>query len=185
MRTMILKAPVIFLLMQLRIEGASAQTIPVLGGEVKDFELPNLAGGKAKLSQLTADGPVILVVLRGYPGYQCPICTAQVGEFLGKADGFKNSGASVVFVYPAPVSQINKHAEQFVKGKEFPEHFRMLLDPDFAFLKAYGLRWDAPNETSYPSTFVIDRQRKVTFAHVSKTHGGRAKAGNVLKALSN
>lgn len=44
----------------------------------------------------------------------------------------------------------------------------------------YGLRWDAPDETAYPSTFVIDETRSVRFAKVSRTHGGRTKAAAVL-----
>jgi hypothetical protein len=58
-----------------------------------------------------------------------------------------------------------------------------MLDPDYTFTKAYGLRWDAPNETAYPSTFVITENRKIIFSHVSREHGGRVKAEEVLKSL--
>ena len=47
----------------------------------------------------------------------------------------------------------------------------------------YHLRWDAPNETAYPSTFAVDRGGVVRYALVSKSHGGRAEAEEVLKAL--
>ena len=43
--------------------------------------------------------------------------------------------------------------------------------------------WDAPRETAYPSTFVIDQGGVIRFAKVSKSHGGRAATGEVLKAL--
>jgi hypothetical protein len=46
-----------------------------------------------------------------------------------------------------------------------------------------GLRWDAPDETAYPATFVIDRGGAVRFAQVSLGHDGRALATDVLKAL--
>lgn len=46
-----------------------------------------------------------------------------------------------------------------------------------------GLRWDAMNETAYPSAFIIGQDGKVRLAHVSKTHGGRLKALDVLKSL--
>lgn len=36
----------------------------------------------------------------------------------------------------------------------------------------------------YPSTFIIDGKRAVTFAKISKSHGGRAKAEEVLKVLT-
>ena len=126
------------------------------------------------------------MVLRGYPGYQCPICSKQVGEFVGKADQLKKAGARVVFVYPGPADKLKEHAAEFTKGKEkdYPAEFTLVLDPDYTFTNAYNLRWDAKNETAYPATFVIDGDRKVTFATVSKTHAGRAKADDVLKALA-
>ncbi|MBN9118586.1 MAG: redoxin domain-containing protein [Planctomycetes bacterium] len=161
----------------------SAADAPKVGGEAKDFELTALGGEKVKLSKAVESGPVVLVVLRGYPGYQCPICTKQVAEFLGKADEFKRAGAHVVFVYPGPADKLKEYAAEFVKGKDYPAHFTVLLDPDYALTNAYGLRWDAKNETAYPSTFVIDGKRKVTFAKVSTTHGDRAKVGDVLKAI--
>lgn len=156
---------------------------PKVSGTAKDFELPNLAGGETKLSKLTAKGPVVLIVLRGYPGYQCPICTVQVGEFIRKAADFKKTGAQVVFVYPGQGDGLKEHAEEFAMNKSIPDHFTFLLDPDFTFTNSYGLRWKAKNETAYPSTFIIDGERKVKFARISRTHGDRASAADVLKAL--
>jgi len=57
------------------------------------------------------------------------------------------------------------------------------LDPDYAFTNRYGLRWEAKNETAYPSTFSIGRDGWVTFSKVSKTHGGRTTAAEVLARL--
>jgi peroxiredoxin len=162
----------------------AAEAGPKVGDEAKDFELASLGGEKVRLSRVTEGGPVVLVVLRGYPGYQCPICTKQFAEFRGTADEFKKAGAQVLFVYPGPADGLKDRAAEFVKGKDYPAHFTILLDPDYTFTTAYGLRWDAKNETAYPSTFVIDGKRKVTFARVSMTHGDRAKVDDVLKAVT-
>lgn len=161
----------------------AADNGPKVGTEAKDFELSALGGANTKLSALVKDGPVVLVVLRGNPGYQCPICTRQFGEFVGKADDFKKAGAKVVFVYPGPSDKLKEKAAEFVKGKDYPDHFAILLDPDYTFTNVYGLRWDAKNETAYPSTFVIGKEGKVIYAKVSTTHGGRAPAAEALKAL--
>ena len=155
-----------------------------VGEEAKDFELPAIGGGNVKLSKFTDAGPVVLVVLRGYPGYQCPICTAQFAELRAKADELKKAGAQVVFVYPGPADKLKEKAGEFFKGKDYPEHFTILLDPDYAFTTLYNLRWNAKNETAYPSTFVLDSKRMVKFAKVSTTHGDRAKTNDVLKAVS-
>jgi hypothetical protein len=78
---------------------------------------------------------------------------------------------------------LKEHAAEFVKDRKFPKHFTFLLDPDYGFTQAYGLRWDAKNETAYLSTFILAGKRTVSFARVSTTHGGRVKADEALKAL--
>ncbi len=156
---------------------------PKVGEEAKDFELTSLGGEKVKLSKMTDAGPVVLLVLRGNPGYQCPLCSAQVGEFLGKAKELKAAGATVLLVYPGPAEKLKEKAAEFVKGKDYPDHFQILLDPDYAFTDDYGLRWNAKNETAYPSTFVLDMKRKIAFAKISSEHGDRSKIADVLKAI--
>lgn len=161
---------------------AEDQVITV-GQSAKDFELATLKGDQIKLSEATKTGPVVLVVLRGYPGYQCPLCTKQFAEFLRNSEAIKSSGARVWFVYPGPADNLKKRADEFVSGKDYPSHFQLLLDPDYQFTKAYGLRWDAMGETAFPATFVIDSDRKVRFAKISKTHGDRSRADEVVMAL--
>jgi peroxiredoxin len=156
---------------------------PKVGETAKDFLLKALGGKAVKLTELTEKGNVVLVVLRGYPGYQCPICTKQVGRFIQRAQDFADAGVQVVFVYPGPNEKLEQRAAEFVKNKALPDNFHFLLDPDYAFTTSYGLRWDAPRETAYPSTFIIDSDRKVLFATVSKKHGGRVSAKKVLRAL--
>ena len=154
---------------------------PQIGDKAPDFTLNNLSGHRVTLASQLKKGPIALIFLRGYPGYQCPLCTAQVNSYLGRAKDFGKT--PVYLVYPGPADNLKGHAEEFVSGKTIPANFHFLLDPDFAFTKRYDLRWDAPNETSYPSTFVIDRKGVVQFAKISHSHGDRAAADDVLKAL--
>jgi peroxiredoxin len=156
---------------------------PAVGEKAPDFTLKDVEGKELKLSEALAQGPVVLVMLRGFPGYQCPVCNAQAGEFLGQAQKFRAAGAQVVFVYPGPADRLTEKAKEFLKEKSMPEGFRFLVDPDYAFTNAYSLRWNQPRETAYPSTFVIDKGGIVRFALVSTTHGGRSKAGDVLETL--
>ncbi len=169
---------------ELRAADKNKPSRPTVGEEAADFELKTLDAETVKLSKLVADGPVVLIVLRGFPGYQCPVCNSQVGQFLSKAEQFDALKTRVVMVYPGPADGLKKHADEFVRGKTLPNNFSLALDPDYEFAKAYHLRWDAKNETAYPSTFVVDRERKVTFAKISISHGGRASADEVLKALA-
>lgn len=162
---------------------APAPAPPQVGDKAPDATWTALDGQPGKLSQHLTEGPVVLVVLRGWPGYQCPICTRQVGQFLAHAESLQAARARVILVYPGPADRLREHAHEFLGGKNLPPHFSLVIDPDFAFTLRYGLRWDAPGETAYPSTFVIDRQGMVRYAKVSKTHGDRASALEVLQTL--
>lgn len=156
---------------------------PAVGDTAPDFTLRALGGDDVKLSEFVADGPIALVVLRGYPGYQCPVCARQVHEFIQNADGFKQIGARVLFVYPGPSGDLQSRAEEFTQDKTFPSHFTMLIDPNYKFTNLYDLRWEADRETAYPSTFLMGRDRKIFFVKISDSHGGRTSAAEVIAAL--
>jgi thioredoxin-dependent peroxiredoxin len=153
---------------------------PSVGGVAPNFVLRTLDDKQVELQQLIAKSPVVLVVLRGWPGYQCPLCTRQVQEFIAQAPQFHERGAHVVMVYPGPAPKLEEHAREFLKNKNWPAEFTFVADPDYQMITRYGLRWDAKNETAYPSTFIIDREGKVQFAYVSKTHGDRVSAAKVM-----
>jgi len=160
-----------------------AHPTPKVGDKARDFSLQSLEGVTVRLSEELARGPLVLVVLRGWPGYQCPFCTRQFGDYRLNAPKFAEKGIPVLFVYPGPSDGLKAHAEAFTASGAVPTGFRILLDPDYSFTQLYGLRWSAPNETAYPSTFVLDKNGTVMFAQISHDHGDRVPADTVLKAL--
>lgn len=161
---------------------ASAAT-PVVGGPAPNFTLRTLDDQPVELKSLADAGPVVLVVLRGWPEYQCPVCTRQVQDYIASAAEFARRGARVLMVYPGPADRLKAHAQEFLQNKHWPANFLFVTDPDYAFTQAYGLRWEAKKETAYPSTFIIERGGKVAFAHVSKSHGNRLGAARALAEM--
>lgn len=157
---------------------------PKPGDKVSDFKLKSIDGAEVTLADVTSDGAALIIVLRGYPGYQCPLCSRQVGDFVGRADEFKKLKTSLVFVYPGDVDDLDAKASEFLKGKTLPDGVTFLLDPGYTFTNAWDLRWNAKNETAYPSTFFVDQKGVVLAAKVSKTHGGRTTANDILGGLS-
>jgi peroxiredoxin len=105
-----------------------------------------------------------------------------VRDFLQNAKGF--AGARVILVYPGPGDDLVRRAGEFLADKNLPDHFNLLLDPGYEFTNLYGLRWDAPKETAYPATFVIDQKGIVFFAKISRSHGGRSSAREVIEVLN-
>jgi peroxiredoxin len=156
---------------------------PAVGEKAPEFALSTPEGKSVRLSEMMSKGPVVLVVLRGYPGYQCPFCNRQVQDFIQKSQGFSEAGARVVLVYPGPPQDLGTRANEFLTDKKMPGNMELLLDPGYDFTNLYGLRWDAPHETAYPSTFLIDNKGLIFFSKIVKEHGGRTTAAEILDAL--
>lgn len=154
-----------------------------VGDKAPDFRLETINGDKVQLSELYKKQPVVLVVLRGWPGYQCPICTRQVGGLVADEGKFKNSGAAVLMVYPGPAEDLVAHAKEFAEDFNFPANFYFTLDPDYSMINKYGLRWNAPKETAYPSTFVINKDGTIVFSKISTSHGDRATNEEIFDTL--
>ena len=160
-----------------------AQAPPAIGETARDFTLPKLDETTIKLADLMAQGPVVMIMLRGWVGYQCPICTRQVGDFLKRAEEFEAATASVVLIYPGDPGVVRDKAEDFVTGTTLPENVHFVLDPGLLVVNQYGLRWNAPDETAYPSTFVFDKDGVIRFVKISHEHGDRSAASDVLEIV--
>jgi peroxiredoxin len=169
----------------LTISSLHAAASPTVGERAPEFQLTTVDGRTLRLSETTSNGPVVLLVLRGYPGYQCPFCTRQIQQFIREAPKFTAAGAQVVMVYPGPPQDLQKRAVEFLSERPLPAGFHLVLDPDYQFTNRYGLRWDAPRETAYPSTFLIDRHGIVFFTKIVKAHGGRTSPQEILDVLPN
>jgi peroxiredoxin len=154
-----------------------------VGEKAADFTLKSIDGNEVQFYQLLKSNPVVLIVLRGWPGYQCPVCTKQVGGLVADAERFSELKAVVLMVYPGPSEQLQEHAKEFSKDYKFPDNFYFTLDPGYSMINKYGLRWEAPNETAYPSTFVINKKGEIVFSKISTTHGGRADNDEIFEAL--
>src|SRR6202140_625344 len=95
-----------------------AATPPMVGDKAPDFALSTVQGKTVRLSEVAAKGPVVLVVLRGYPGYQCPYCNRQVQDFIQKSQGFAEAGTRVVLVYAGPPQDLGAKANEFLADKK-------------------------------------------------------------------
>jgi peroxiredoxin Q/BCP len=161
----------------------NAAARPQVGDKAVDFALKTLDDQTIRLSDLTAKRPVVLIELRGWPGYQCPICSSQVHDYVKNASRFESNGVQVLMVYPGPASDLKAHATEFLHDKSWPDKFLFVLDPNYAFTNSYDLRWNAEHETAYPSAFIIDSGDRVRFAHISAGHADRVGADEALQAL--
>lgn len=163
---------------------ATDPQVPQIGTQFPDFTLSSIDGASITLKSELKKGPVVVVVLRGWPGYQCPFCSRQFADFLTHAADFAKTNTTVLFIYPGPASGLKEHAEAFNRDKPMPANFRLLLDPDLRWLESNKLRWQGKGETSYPATFVIDRRGELRFSAITKAHGGRVMSAAALSVLA-
>lgn len=163
---------------------ALAQT-PAVGATAPDFTLSTPDGVKIRLSTQQHGTELVLVVLRGYPGYQCPYCQKQVHDFVEHAGEFAAKRANVLLVYPGPPAELDARAKEFLaKQVELPSNIVLVTDPDYSMTNLYGLRWNAPHETAYPSTFILNKKGIVLFEKISQGHGDRLSAKEAIDHLS-
>ncbi len=159
-----------------------------VGEKAPDFEL-QIQGHDdyLTLSELAAEGPVVVVILRGYPGYQCAICNRQVGSMINRAGALSRAlGAAanrVVLVYPGNEDGLQRHAKAFMGARRLPEPLVLVRDPGMEMVKSWNLRWSGPRETAYPATYLIGPGRRVKWAKVSDSHAGRASVEEILQAI--
>jgi peroxiredoxin len=162
---------------------AFAET-PAVGAKAPDFTLSTPTGKAVTMSKEEGGHSLVLVLLRGYPGYQCPYCVRQVHDFIDHASDFEAKKTRVFFVYPGPPAALDQHAKEFLeKQAELPSNIVLVTDPDYTMTNLYGLRWDAPQETAYPSAFVLDKNGRIIFEKISHSHGDRLSAQDALNHL--
>jgi peroxiredoxin Q/BCP len=123
------------------------------GDVVPDFELPDESGTPRRLSDLLADGPVVLFF---YPAAMTPGCTKESCHFRDLAAEFAAVGAQRVGISADPVDKQHEFSEKHTF--DFP----LLSDPDRAVAESLGvkrmLRVLGPNKRT---TFVIDTDRTI------------------------
>jgi thioredoxin-dependent peroxiredoxin len=118
------------------------------GDKAPDFELEDETGTPRRLSDLLADGPVVLYF---YPAAMTPGCTKESCHFRDLAADFKEVGAQRVGI----------SADKIDKQKQFSEKydfdFPLLSDPDKSAAKAYGVKRGPSFFPNKRTTFVIGR----------------------------
>ena len=101
------------------------------GDLAPDFELPDEDGTPRKLSDLAANGPVVLFF---YPAAMTPGCTAESCHFRDMKAEFDAVGAQLVGI----------SADQVEKQKRFSDKhsfdYPLLSDPDGAVATQFGVR---------------------------------------------
>jgi peroxiredoxin Q/BCP len=144
---------------------------PQVGDVVEDFELPDETGAARRLTDLLADGPVVLFF---YPAAMTPGCTAEACHFRDLAAEFAAVGATPVGISGDSVDRQAEFAGKHTLGMP------LLSDADGAIRERFGVKRGFSLAPTKRVTFVIGRDRKVLEVVRSElrmnTHADRALA---------
>ena len=144
------------------------QSIEV-GDKVEDFALPDESGTMRRLTELLADGPVVLFF---YPAALSPGCTAEACHFRDLAAEFAAAGARPVGISGDSVERQQEFAGRHTLGMP------LLSDADGAVRERFGVKRGFALAPTKRATFVIAEDRTVLEVVRSElrmnTHADRA-----------
>ncbi|WP_455355987.1 peroxiredoxin [Streptomyces sp. SYSU K217416] len=123
-----------------------------VGAVAADFELPDETGTPRRLSELLADGPVVLFF---YPAAMTPGCTAEACHFRDVAGELKAQGAQPVGISGDSVQTQAEFADKHSLG------YPLLADPEGAVREQFGVKRGFSLAPTKRVTFVIDTDRRV------------------------
>lgn len=170
---------------------------PQVGEIAPDFALPDATGRLRRLSDLLADGPVVISFNRGS---WCPYCEEEIGAWADNHEALVAAGGRLIIVTPETGGRLAGLAQIAGDGSV------VLCDPDLGVALRYGLAFPvgpvvlqqfrdggfdlaeaygtANGLLPAPATFLLDRARQVHFAFVDPDFRQRAEPAAVLCALS-
>ncbi|MFE9773176.1 peroxiredoxin [Streptomyces sp. NPDC005931] len=122
------------------------------GGSVEDFALRDETGTVRRLSDLLADGPVVLFF---YPAALTPGCTAQACHFRDLAAEFAAVGARPVGISGDDVERQREFAGRHALGMP------LLSDTDGTVRERFGVKRGFSLAPTKRATFVIGQDRTV------------------------
>jgi peroxiredoxin len=155
------------------------RAIPRAGEIAPDFALPDQHGTIVRLADRLAQGPVVLLFVRG--GW-CPFCTLTLRAYQDCLPAIHESGGDLLAITPQPAATCCYMAERDLLA------FQTLSDHDNQIARRYGIAYELDpalrpmylrlghnlprlNATGnwtvpLPATFVIGQEGMIALAHV-------------------
>jgi len=121
------------------------------GDRAADFTAPDQTGAPVRLTEMLADGPVVLFF---YPKAFTPGCTKESCHFRDLATEFAEVGAQRLGISVDDVARQAEFASQY--GLDYP----VLSDPDRSIAKVYGVKRPGPLSNKR-KTFVIGTDGRI------------------------
>ena len=177
-------------------KGRPADAVAV-GDVLNDFTLPDATGRDVSLSELIANGPVVLVFYRG--GW-CPYCNLALHQYQSElVPQLASYGATLAAISPQKpdesLTTVEKHDLKFAvlsdAGAQIARQLGIAFEPAEEVLeaqRALGLdirdgNIDGSPELPMPTVLIVDPNRTVRFADVQANYTSRTEVPEIIAAL--
>lgn len=181
---------------RLELSGIADRSLQV-GDKVPDFALPNVRGDVVRLSDTLKSGPVVTAF---YRGEWCVYCNLQLRAYQAALPEIHALGGSLIAISPQvpdnSLSTAEKNALEFQVlsdvGNRVARAFGVVFTVSDEIVDLYrGIGRMLPEingtpgawELPVPGTFIVDRDRVVTLAHVDPDHTRRLEPAKVIEGL--
>ncbi|MFQ5815073.1 MAG: peroxiredoxin family protein [Candidatus Hydrothermarchaeaceae archaeon] len=146
---------------------------PRVGDEAPDFTLMGTNGETLSLEDFKNKRNIVLMF---YRADWCPYCAEQLSVVQKFVKDFEEQDAELV---PVSTDGIEKE-ESF--AEEICVNYPLYSDPDHKAIERYGV-FDAEHNIARPAVFIIDKEGRIRYKHVSKDHTDRPMNTTIINAL--
>lgn len=152
----------------------------LVGNKFPFLRFVNSNGEVIDLRQHVANKKLVVVVLRGFAGSVCLVCSSQTLALSKQIKKFHDRNTEVILVYPGEIETI----PQFISSvhdieSTLPLPFPIVLDADLSLVNEFKIN----GSLAKPSTMIIDENGIVRYAYVGKHPGDRPTIPNLLKVI--
>lgn len=176
-------------------EKQQAEAIIVNFEEATENKMPNheLIGNKfpflrfigsngeiVDLSEFKGKKKLVLVILRGFAGSVCLVCSSQTIALSKNIEQFHDKDTEVVLVYPGPIETVPNFINSVRNLEEnVTLPFPVVLDVDLNLVNTFKIN----GSLAKPSTLILDKDGIVRYAYVGKNPSDRPTIPDLLNAI--
>lgn len=153
----------------------------LIGKPFPSVTFTGASGDSFTLDEVREGKPVVLVLLRGFPGYVCPYCTAQTAALIDSLPAIERLDARVALVFPGQADTVPlflSAVRDYRQRDAVP--VPVLFDTNLAAVRSLGVE----GKLAKPTTVIVDKQGVVRYAYVGSGFNDRPSAGLILAVLS-
>ncbi len=152
----------------------------IVGTKFPLAQFVNSNGEIIHLRESLPNKKILLVILRGFAGSVCLVCSSQTIALSKNIDKFREKNTEVVLVYPGKMEAIPHFIASVQSMEEDTElPFPILLDVSLGLVNSFKIS----GSLAKPTSILIDENDIIRYAYVGKHPGDRPTIENLLQII--